>query len=79
LIGAPELRALVYGSLAQYQRAYGRFERPLSLMVGLPLQMMIGGEAKDRLADLSALRDVPILAGTWKVRRAKLAGQLGVD
>lgn len=41
--------------------------------------LLIGGEAKDRLADLRALRDVPILAETWKERRAKIAGQFGAD
>ena len=41
--------------------------------------LLIGGDAKDRPADLRALRDVPVLAETWKVRRAKLAEQYGVD
>lgn len=48
---------------------------PLASLFGL----LIGGEAKDRPADLRALRDVPVLAETWKVRRAKLAAQFGVD
>lgn len=48
---------------------------PLASLFGL----LIGGEAKDRPADLRALRDVPILAETWKVRRAKLAAQFGAD
>jgi MOSC domain-containing protein YiiM len=48
---------------------------PLASLFGL----LIGGEAKDRLADLRALRDVPVLAETWKVRRAKLAAQFGAD
>ncbi|OHD09223.1 MOSC domain-containing protein [Sphingopyxis sp. RIFCSPHIGHO2_12_FULL_65_19] len=60
-------------ALSLVERPYP--EWPLASLFAL----LIGGEAKDRLADLSALRDVPILAGTWKVRRAKLAGQLGVD
>ncbi|PKP86333.1 MAG: MOSC domain-containing protein [Alphaproteobacteria bacterium HGW-Alphaproteobacteria-17] len=50
-------------------------EWPLASLFGL----LIGGEAKDRPADLRALRDVPALAETWKVRRAKLAAQIGVD
>jgi MOSC domain-containing protein YiiM len=41
--------------------------------------LLIGGEAKDRVAELCALRDVPVLAETWKVRRAKLAEQFGAD
>lgn len=50
-------------------------EWPLASLFAL----LIGGEAKDRLADLRALRDVPVLAETWKVRRAKLAEQFGAD
>ncbi|MCW5645687.1 MAG: MOSC domain-containing protein [Sphingopyxis sp.] len=50
-------------------------EWPLASLFGL----LIGGEAKDRPADLRALRDVPVLAETWKVRRAKLAEQYGLD
>lgn len=50
-------------------------EWPLASLFGL----LIGGEAKDRPADLRALRDVPVLAETWQVRRAKLAEQYGVD
>lgn len=42
LTGTPEMRALWYGSLTSYQRQYGRFERPLSLVIGLPFQMMQG-------------------------------------
>lgn len=41
--------------------------------------LLIGGEAKDRTADLRALREVPALAETWKGRRAKLAEQFGAD
>lgn len=48
---------------------------PLASLFGL----LIGGEAKARLADLSALREIPVLAETWKARRAKLAAQFGVD
>lgn len=47
LTGAPEMKALLYGSLAQYQAEYGPFDAPLSLMVGLPLQMMTGENAKE--------------------------------
>lgn len=60
-------------SLALVERPHP--EWPLASLFGL----LIGGEAKDRPADLRALRDVPVLAETWKVRRAKLAEQYGVD
>lgn len=59
--------------LALVERPYP--EWPLASLFGL----LIGGEAKDRVADLRALRDVPVLAETWKVRRAKLADQFGAD
>lgn len=47
LTGAPEMRALLYGAWAQYQAEYGPFDEALSLMVGLPLQMMTGEAAKE--------------------------------
>jgi hypothetical protein len=54
LTGAPEMRALVYGTLAQYQRTYGKFDKPISMMVGLPLQMMKGDSAKAYQAGVKA-------------------------
>ena len=60
-------------SLELVERPYPDW--PLASLFGL----LIGGEARDRPADLRALRDVPVLAETWKVRRAKLAEQYGVD
>jgi hypothetical protein len=47
LTGAPEMRVLLYAALAQYQDEHGPFDESLSLMVGLPLQMMTGESAKD--------------------------------
>lgn len=47
LIGSPEIRALLYAALARYQAEHGLFTSPVSLMVGLPLQMMTGPGAKD--------------------------------
>jgi hypothetical protein len=47
LTGSPEMRALFYAALAQYQNEYGPFDDALALMVGLPLQMMTGDTAKD--------------------------------
>jgi hypothetical protein len=47
LTGSPEMRALLYAAWAQYQHEYGPFDEPLSLMVGLPLQMMTGPMAKE--------------------------------
>jgi hypothetical protein len=47
LTGAPEMRVLLYGALARYQEEHGPFDSALSLMVGLPLQMMTGELAKE--------------------------------
>ncbi len=47
LIGAPEMRALLYGSLTRYQQQYGPIALPIVMMVGLPLQMMSGDLAKE--------------------------------
>ena len=44
--GSPEMRAIFYATLAQYQDKFGKFSAPLSLMVGLPLQMMTGDSAE---------------------------------
>lgn len=50
-------------------------EWPLASLFAL----LIGGEAKSRVDDLRALGHVPVLAETWKIRRAKLAEQYGRD
>jgi hypothetical protein len=52
LTGAPEMRVLLYAALAQYQNEYGPFDASLSLMVGLPLQMMTGEQAKNYQRDI---------------------------
>lgn len=36
----PEMKAIFYGALTEYQRKYGRFEEPLDVLVGLPMQML---------------------------------------
>lgn len=60
--------------------ALGLVERPYpEWSLASLFALLIGGEAKDRLADLRVLRDVPVLAETWKARRAKLAEQFGAD
>jgi len=47
LTGAPEMRALLYGSLTRYQQQYGPITLPIVMMAGLPLQMMSGDLAKE--------------------------------
>lgn len=71
VIEAGEVRA--GDTLELVERPYP--EWPLASLFAL----LIGGEAKYRPADLRALRDVPVLAETWKVRCAKLAEQFGAD
>lgn len=36
----PEMRAIFYGALTDYQRRFGAFEEPLKVLVGLPMQML---------------------------------------
>lgn len=45
LTGTPEMLALWYAALTKYQLLYGRFDKPLSLVIGLPFQMMQGEDA----------------------------------
>lgn len=45
LTGTSEIRALLYAALSQHQAEYGPFDTPLSLLVGLPFQMMSGDQA----------------------------------
>jgi hypothetical protein len=50
LTGTPDMLALFYGSLTQYTKAYGPFDDPLTLTVGLPISMMNGSEARNNAA-----------------------------
>jgi len=47
LTGAPEMVALLYGSLTRYQQQFGTIKQPIAMMVGLPLQMMSGEAARE--------------------------------
>lgn len=38
----PEMRAIFYGALTEYQHKHGRFEEPVEVVLGLPIQMMTG-------------------------------------
>ena len=44
--GSPEMRALFHASLTQYQRKYGKFAAPLSIIVGLPNEVLTGEGAE---------------------------------
>jgi len=42
LAGTPEMRAVFYGAMTAYIRKYGQFDDGLTLIVGLPFQMLMG-------------------------------------
>lgn len=42
LAGTAEMRAVFYGAMSEYMREHGAFAEPLTLIVGLPFQMLIG-------------------------------------
>lgn len=38
----PEMRAILYGAMTEYQRRFGLFDEPVQVVVGLPMQMLMG-------------------------------------
>lgn len=42
LAGTPEMRGVFYGAMTAYMNRYGLFDEPLTLIVGLPFQMLQG-------------------------------------
>ncbi len=42
LAGTPEMRGVFYGAITAYMHKYGLLEEPLTLIVGLPFQMLQG-------------------------------------
>ncbi len=42
LAGTPEMRGVFYGAMTSYMRKYGAFDDALTLIVGLPFQMLMG-------------------------------------
>lgn len=52
LAGTSEIRSIVYAGLGRYQAEHGKFDRPLSLMVGLPFQMLTGSMSKEYKASV---------------------------
>ena len=47
--GTPEMRALLHGSLTRYQQRHGKFNAPLSVVVGLPNEILTGEQAEQNL------------------------------
>lgn len=72
--GSPEMRAIFYATLAKYQGAYGDFNIPLALMVGLPLQMTIGDGADEFKKKVrSWLKGVHTFEADGKKHRVEIA------
>jgi hypothetical protein len=74
LTGAPEIRALLYAALARYQEEHGPFGGPLTLMVGLPLQMMTGEAAAENQKSVKSW-----LKGTHKFRVGSTAYKIQIE
>ena len=53
LIGAPEMHALLYGSMTRFIQQYGPLPSSVSMVVGMPLEPLTGAEAK---ANVKAVR-----------------------
>lgn len=49
LTGAPEMHALLYGAFTRFIQRRGVLDRPLSLMVGMPLEPLTGAEGPDNV------------------------------
>jgi hypothetical protein len=47
--GTPEMRALLHGALTRYQQRYGQFNAQLSVVVGLPNEILAGDQAEQNV------------------------------
>jgi hypothetical protein len=50
--GTPEMKALLHGSLTRYQQRYGNFAAPLSIVVGLPNEVLTGELAEQNVENV---------------------------
>ena len=50
--GTPEMKALLHGSLTRYQQRYGKFNQPLSVVVGLPNEVLTGDQAEQNIENV---------------------------
>lgn len=50
LTGAPEMFALLFGSLTRYIQQYGSINHPLSIVVGMPQEPLTGPEAPNNIS-----------------------------
>ena len=49
LTGAPEMFALLFGSLTRYMQQHGSFDRPFSILAGMPQEPLSGEEAQSNI------------------------------
>jgi hypothetical protein len=47
--GTPEMAALLHGSLTHYQESYGLFDAPLTVVTGLPNELLAGEAAPENI------------------------------
>ncbi len=64
LTGTPEMIALFYGSFTQYMQRYGQLRTPVSITVGMPLEMVSGDESAVA-SNIEAVRRWMKGAHTW--------------
>ncbi len=50
--GTPEMKALLHGSLTRYQQIYGKFSKPLLVVVGLPNEVLTGDQAEQNIENV---------------------------
>ncbi len=50
--GTPEMKALLHGSLTRYQQRYGKLAAPLTVVVGLPNEVLTGDQAEQNVENV---------------------------
>lgn len=50
--GTPEMHAILHGALTRYQQSYGTFENPLSVVIGLPNEVLTGEQAEQNVENV---------------------------
>jgi len=50
--GTPEMAALLHGSLSLYQEKYGLFDAPLTVITGLPNELLAGEAAPENIENV---------------------------
>ncbi len=72
--GTPEMKALLHGSLTRYQQRYGKFAAPLSVVVGLPNEVLTGDQAEQNVENVKRwLRGTHTWEADGETFRAEIA------